>query len=64
MPHHLEPLEGIGVRCTDTAFLAGDVDLLLHCVHTVQVRQQQSALVPKAHDDAVLPGVQLIECVH
>ena len=64
MPHHLESLEGIGVRFPDTAFFAGNVDLLLHCVHSVQIGQQQSAPVPITHDDAIPLRIQLIGRIH
>ena len=64
MSHHPEPLEGIGLCRLDAAFLPGNIDLLLHRIHTLQIRQQQSPPLSAADDDTVLLGIQLSGGIH
>ena len=59
MPYYFKTLQRDGFIFPDAALPAGDIHLLVHGVHTVQVRQQEAAPGTAADDDAVTADIQL-----
>ena len=53
MPHNFKPLQFHRLEPVDACFLLGDIDLLLHGIYAIQIREQQSTLADAADDDAV-----------
>ena len=59
VPHHLKPLQGIFFPGADATLLAGDINLLFHRVHAVQVGEEQPPPLAAGHNNAIFFHVQL-----